>query len=72
VSASPAVDALVDELVNELADDYGHLGARHITTERDRAVSDLAGSVSPDALPEMAVRLAAFRLSQSPNTLAPR
>jgi hypothetical protein len=55
-------------LLDELATVYGHLGLRRLTGEIQRAVADLHGSVSPGALPEMAARLAMYRLARSQAT----
>ena len=52
--------ALVAELLVEFAPEFGEA---EIAAQVQRAVSDLRGSVSPDAMPEMATRLARHRIS---------
>ena len=55
----------VDVLLDELVTSYGHLGMRRVTREIEDALADLHGSVSAEALPEMAARLAIHRLTLS-------
>jgi hypothetical protein len=67
---SPGSDAIAGELVAGLVDE---LAAQFLGTYRPdaiwshvrRAISDLRGSVSREALPEMAVRLAHHRLAHN-------
>jgi hypothetical protein len=51
-----------DTLVAEIAQRFGDVGMRKIVECLDRAQHDLDGSVSAEALPEMSLRLAIFRL----------
>ena len=57
--------SLVDTLLDEIVDSYGHLGLRRVARAVEDAVADLHGSVSAEALPEMATRLAIHRLNNS-------
>lgn len=67
--AAPAAVATVPAdpgqvLQRELADDFAHtVSAAQIWTYVQDAIADLRGSVSVEALPEMAARLARHRLS---------
>lgn len=55
---TPVVSRLVDELV----DRYQDLGVATLRRQIDDAIHDLTGSVHPDALAEMAMRLTICRL----------
>ena len=76
-SAGRASIRLVTTLViKELSGEYsGSLPAETIKACAKAAIRDLRGSISPDALPEMAVRLAKVRLAamaanvQTPNAV---
>ena len=61
--ATPPARTVVRELV-------ARLGTRFSTAEIEqcvsRAITDLAGSISSESLPEMALRLAAVRLGNRP------
>lgn len=57
---TPVASRLVDELV----DRYQDLGVATLRRQIDSAIHDLTGSVHPDALAEMAMRLTMFRLEQ--------
>ena len=59
--ATAVVDVLTDELVSE----HSGLGERVVRRSVERAIADLAGSVHGDALPEMAVRLAMYRMASA-------
>jgi hypothetical protein len=49
-------------LLAEMAARFGDMGALAIGDQIEQALRDLSGSVSSDALPEMAARLAIVRL----------
>lgn len=55
-----AGSALADRLGREFTDQIPHTVVRAVLIQ---AISDLRGSISLDALPEMAVRLARVRLA---------
>lgn len=55
--------AMADLLVEELMPRYsGAVSRRQVTDAIQAAISDLRGSICREALPEMATRLAMFRL----------
>ena len=52
-------------VVNELTREYSEvLAAETIKARARAAIRDLRGSINPEALPEMAVRLAQVRLAE--------
>jgi hypothetical protein len=53
---------VVSQLVDELVDRYQDRGVATLRVQVDSAIHDLTGSVHPDALAEMAMRLTMFRL----------
>lgn len=61
--------AVVDELVRRFGSRFT---TREIEECLDAAVADLKGSIAVESLPEMAVRLAAVRLTHRPPSGAPR
>jgi hypothetical protein len=72
-SASGASMRLVTTLVvKELSWEYsGSLPAETIKACASAAIRDLRGSISPEALPEMAVRLARVRLAETAANVKP-
>jgi hypothetical protein len=56
-------DTVVDELNNRFG---AHISKAELETSVNAAARDLAGSVSAESLPEMAVRLAVVRLGVVP------
>ena len=54
--------ASVDVLTDELLGQYRELGERKVRRSVECAIADLRGSVHSDALAEMAIRLAMYRL----------
>ena len=69
-SSSDTSTRLITTLVvKELTWEYsGSLRAETIKACAGAAIRDLRGSISPEALPEMAVRLAKVRLAERPPT----
>ena len=61
LKARTALD-VVDVLTDELFGQYRTLGERAVRRSVERAIADLSGSVHDDALAEMAIRLAMYRL----------
>jgi hypothetical protein len=58
----PADSSTMNALVAEIAQRFSEVGVGRIVACLERARHDLEGSVKPEALPEMAARLAIFRL----------
>lgn len=56
---------MVSKLIDELTDRYHDLGAAHLRRVIEDALHDLSGSVHPEDLPEMAIRLVMLRLADS-------
>jgi len=58
------IDLIFEELVAELTDDLGEEFTRHeVESYVADAIDDLLGSISREALPEMASRLVRCRLA---------
>jgi hypothetical protein len=66
---STLIATQVDDMTRGLAAELiarvpGAVGARQVHEQVRAALADLRGSVSPESLPEMAVRLACHRITQ--------
>jgi hypothetical protein len=68
VRVTAAKADLVEELLKEFGDTLSHAAIRAGVVS---AIVDLRGSISPESLPEMAVRLARVRLADRVVSAAP-